>query len=120
VSQAEYKLRTEKFWSETKSECQWWTQEYGSAQGLWFFWQLAETQWLWDTLVKGWTPSEAEMAELQEEALWMTEFGGNTDGVWTYDDEVKVTPVGYKPEEGPQVAFDFSWVDYKVPAECPF
>jgi hypothetical protein len=114
----EYKVRVGKFWEEARAEYSWWCKEYGPAQGAVFFWALAETQWLWDTLVKGWTVSDEEMAALVWDALLQHTYGGNTDGLWRSDEEPKESWPGQDQED--LGGIDKSWVTYTVPAKCPF
>jgi hypothetical protein len=122
MDKTEYAKRVEAFWDVTKDEYSWWCKEYGSAQGAVFFWSLAETQWHWDTLVKG---VEWDVDALKWEALLMHSSSGRTDGVWVSDEPVVVAQSYEVPEEPVDERFaDKSWIVSTVYAEdgvsCPF
>jgi len=116
LSGEEYQDRTAAFWEEVRPEVQWWTKELGSAVGSTMFWQLAETQWHWDVIVKGWEPSRLDMDRLHWEASLMNELDGR-DGYWVQDHSVTVLTLDHMAPEEP-FETDKSWVrDTSVDAD---
>src|SRR5690349_5841342 len=109
--QEAYKARTALFWTEVREEYTWWCTNFGPTVGTTMFWQLAETKWHWQTLVKGWEPKDEWWEGVWRDAELLNEAGGNTDGVWAEDAETKVvpmhTPMCLLPGE-PSSTYDYS------------